>query len=133
MTGAMLPLLSYGVAVTPQDCDLDFTAGSIGDATGIDTRPGHSGGTAIQVSEDWDDVFGSFYSVGALGPGFFQVIATGGIDQFSFAALTVAEWGQTFDTEDADYFQSGGDTFWTWFTNTDEFVDGNDYCVTLAF
>lgn len=128
----MVSLLGYGGGAPVTPCDLDFIADQAGDANGVDTRPGNEAGTVLNASATWTAAFGSEYALASLGAGFLQIIAVGLIDQNVFATLTVDEWGETFASGDATYFQDAGSSFWIWFTNVNEFNNGDTYCVTLT-
>lgn len=131
MTGALLPILSYGAsAAPPGDCDLDFIAGFDGDGTGINSNG--SAGTVISTSATFDALVGSDqYVILSVGVGFFLVSIGGAHAQDDFTSVTVAEWGQTFLTADATFFFNDPLWVWIWFTSTDQFVSDNDYCLTF--
>jgi len=131
VTGGVMPLISYGGGSSTA-CDLDFEADQAGDANGVDTRPGHTAGTVINVSDAWVGDFTEQYALATLGPGFLQLIASALVFPNRFESITVTEWGETFFSEDATFFQDSGESFWIWDFNVNEFVNGATYCVTLT-
>ena len=131
MSGAILPVLSYGAgAAPPGDCDLEFTAALKSDFTGVDSDG--TQGTVLATSPEWDTLVGSNdYVLVTVGAGFFMVAIAGTHAQDDFTSITVEQWSQTFLTASAFFSENGGFWQWIWFTNTDSFQIGSDYCITF--
>lgn len=130
MTGAVMPILSYGAAPAG-DCDLEFIAGE-SEAAGVSTRPGDEFGEVLSTSAFFDSL-GTTYALVTLFPGFMQLIFDNDVPQSAFESMTITQWGETFLSADADYFNTPGvDTFFTWNSNTQEFEEDEEYCATFT-
>lgn len=115
----------------PPACDLDFIA-EAAETTGVSTRPGAEQGTVISTSPFLDSL-GTEFALVTLGPGFIQLIFNGDVAPNAFFSMTVTDWPETFVAVDATYNNTPGvDTFFSWFTNVNEFLDSEQYCVTFV-
>jgi hypothetical protein len=129
MTGAVLPILSYGA--TAGNCDLEFIAGT-SEASGVSTRPDDEFGEVLNTSAFFDSLGTTTYALVSLGEGFMQLIFDSDVEQDAFVSLTIEQWGETFLAAEADYNNTPGvDTFFTWFTSENEFIEDEEYCMTM--
>jgi len=120
-----------GGAVAP---DVVFIADTVGVGAEGYSNFGTTGGTLIFQSARISSTYGfSGYSLLSVAPSEMEFrVEDAEVSQNWFTSLAVAEWGQTFDSADANFSNPGGDSLWHWTSAEAEFVPEGQYTIRLS-